>query len=413
MGSRQTVGVLTVILDNKPFDDVSADDILALIPEVAENRRLDYKRSLPENNEKSIRSFLNDVCALANSAGGWLIYGIDEERDEDGSKTGIPCEVCGVGEVNEDEAIRDWQQRITQAIEPRLIGHRVDFINGFEDGKKVMVVFVQKSLFAPHRTNYKGVKEFYLRHDRFNMPMEMTEIRHGFVEAKQVPQKIDEFRRLRVMQILAGETPIEVLTEPPVFVCHLIPLSSFAEDAAVDITRITGQNPMRVMGSSVGSGRLNADGYLYSSVRGADYARAYVQVYRNGTIEMVSTERDIVRGMSGGIPLLPSQWQEQEFIAFVGAAIDLLKYLGVQPPIYIGLSLLRVKGVAMALPQNRFFDQGQLIDKDKLIIPTVTSETMDEPVDRLLHPAFNAIWQASGMPKSIYYNEDGDWAPSR
>lgn len=399
-----------MVLDGKTFDQLTHEDILALIPEVAENRRLDYKRSLPEDSEKGVRSFLNDVCALANSAGGWLIYGIDEERDEDNNKTGVPSEVCGVGDVNEDEAIRDWQQRITQAIEPRLIGHRVGFINGFEDGKKVMVVFIQKSLIAPHRTNYRGVKEFYLRHDRFNMPMEMTEIRHAFVEAKEVPQRMDEFRRLRAMQILAGETPIDLLTKTPVFVCHLIPLSSFAEDAAVDVTSITGQNAMRVMGSSVGSGRLNADGYLYCSGRSADYERAYVQVYRNGTIEMVSTVRDIAtRAQNNGAPVLPSQWQEKEYIAFVRSAIDLLKYLGVQPPVYIGLALLRVKGTAMALPQMRFFDNAALIDKDTLIVPTVTSDTLDEPVDRLLHPAFDAVWQASGMPQSIYYDDDGNW----
>ena len=110
-----------MILDGKPFDELTAGDIHALIPEVAENRRLNYKRALPENNEKGVRRFLNDVCALANSAGGYLIYGIDEERDEDNNKTGVPSEVCGVGDINEDEAIRDWQQRITQAIEPRLV----------------------------------------------------------------------------------------------------------------------------------------------------------------------------------------------------------------------------------------------------------------------------------------------------
>lgn len=401
-----------MILDSKPFDQLTAEDILALIPEVAENRRLDYKRSLPENNEKSVRSFLDDVCALANSAGGYLIYGIDEERDEDGNKTGVPSEVCGVGDVNEDEAIRDWQQRMTQAIEPRLIGHRVGFINGFEDGKKVMVVFVQKSLFAPHRTNYKGVKEFYLRHDRFNMPMEMTEIRHAFVEAKEVPQRIDEFRRLRAMQILAGETPTELLNGCAVFLCHAIPLSSFADDAAVDVTAIK-QNTMPAIATDTSYRRLNADGYLFFLSPDNDSCRGYVQVFRSGVVEMCATVADQPRADQFGVNSLSSQWLEAGFIKFVAACLTLLTEMGVQPPVYIGLGLLRVKGARMYRPDRFFHDNNDWIDKDTLLVPTVTSETLTEDAGRLIRPALDAIWQASGMIGSPNYNDDGDWAPSR
>jgi len=267
--------------------------------------------------------------------------------------------------------------------ELHLIGHRVDFIDGFEDGKKVMVVFVQKSLFAPHRTNCKGVKEFYLRHGRFNMPMEMTEIRHAFVEAKEVPQRIDEFRRLRAMQILAGETPIPLLDEWAVYVCHLLPLSFFAPDASVDVTTLGRHSAVDIMGRSVGGGRLNADGFLFYHGVTEDYSRGYLQVYRTGAIEFAATHHDIPRQTQRGTLGLASQWQEKGFIASVASSMDILRGLGVQPPAYIGLSILRVKGVAMIRPQ-RFWDGGDLIDKDQLIIPTVTSETLSEPVHQLL-----------------------------
>jgi len=397
-----------VILDSKPFDQLTAEDILALIPDVSENRRLDYKKSLPEDGEKGVRSFLNDVCALANSAGGWLIYGVDEERDEDGSKTGVPSEVCGVGDVKEDEAIRDWQQRITQAIEPRIIGHRVDFIGGFEDDKRVMVVYIPKSLFAPHRTNYKSVKEFYVRHDRNNLPMDIGEIRHAMVEAKEVPQRIDEFRRKRVMQILAGETPIPLLDEWTIFVGHLLPLSHFASDAAVDVATLGRHSTVNIMSRSVGGGRLNADGFLFSHGVTEDYSRGYLQVYRSGAVEFAATHHDIPSNTQRGTLGLASQWQEKGFIASVASSLDILRGLGVQPPVYIGLSVLRVKGVVMIRPQ-RYFDEGDLIDKDHLIVPVVTSDTLDEPVDRLLRPAFDAVWQASGLATSPYYNEEGTW----
>lgn len=395
-------------LDGKPFDQLTHEDILALIPDVAEGRRLDYKKALPDNTEKGVRSFLNDVCALGNSAGGWLIYGVDEER-EDESKTGVPSEVCGVGEVNEDEAIRDWQQRITQAVEPRLIGHRVGFINGFEDGKKVMVVYVPKSLFAPHRTNYKGVKEFYVRHDRNNLPMDIGEIRHSFVEAKEVPQRIDEFRRLRAMQILAGETPIELLDVGAVFTCHVIPLSSFSDEAAIDVTAIE-RTTMPTHGGHTSYGRLNADGYLYHSPVDNDSYRGYVQVFRAGVIELCDSATDQPRPDQFGVLTLSAQWLEKWFIEFVSSALALLSDSGVQPPVYIGIGLMRVKGASMPR-EDRIWHRGvDTIDKDILLVPTVTSETMSEDAGRLLRPALDAIWQASGIARCPNYNDEGNWS---
>ncbi|MHB8739808.1 MAG: AlbA family DNA-binding domain-containing protein [Coriobacteriia bacterium] len=179
-------------LDGKPFDQLKHEDILALIPAVQENRRLDYKQALPEGNDRGAKDFLADVCAMANSAGGYLVYGVEEARDEDNKQTGVPLSVCGVAEVNEDAFKLAWQQRIAENIEPRIIGHHMRFVDGFEDGKKVMLVQVPKSLFAPHRINYGGKKEFYVRHDGGNMPMGIGEIRHAFVEGKELPQRIDE-----------------------------------------------------------------------------------------------------------------------------------------------------------------------------------------------------------------------------
>lgn len=107
-----------MLLDDKPFEQLTAADIQALIPAVSEGRRIDYKRELPDDREKSIRSLLNDVCAFANSAGGYLVYGVEEEQDEDGNNTGVPFRVCGIGNVTFDQVQLAWEQRIKQNIEP-------------------------------------------------------------------------------------------------------------------------------------------------------------------------------------------------------------------------------------------------------------------------------------------------------
>jgi len=398
-----------MLLDSRPFEQLTAADILALIPDVAENRRLDYKQAIPEDGEKSVRSFLNDVCALANSAGGYLIYGVGEERDENEEKTGVPSSVCGVAETNEDNAILDWQQRINQCIEPHIIGHRIGFVGGFDDGKKVMLVYVPKSLFAPHRVTYKGSRDFYIRHDRGNQLMGMSEIRHAFVEAKEVPQRIDEFRRLRVSQILAGETPIELLNGCAIFAAHVIPLSSFSDSAGVDVTAIYRRREMPTIGGVTDHSRLNADGYLFHYDTVNDSFRGYIQLFRTGVIELSETVANEPRPDDKDIMSLSSGWLEKGFIKFVAESLSLLEDLGVQPPVYVGLSLMRVKGASMYQTRSLFPRPTPLIDKDTLIIPTVTSETMTEDAGKLIRPALDGIWQASGTERSPNYNEKGEW----
>jgi hypothetical protein len=401
-----------MMLDDKPFDSISADDILDLVPDVAEGRRIDYKASLPEDGEKGVRSFLADVCALANSAGGFLLYGVGELRDETGVPTGIPDSVCGIGAANGDATIRAWQQRITQSIEPVVIGHRVRIVDGFGDQSRVMLVYVPKSLLGPHRVNYQGKKDFYVRHDRSNLPMDIGEIRQAFVEAREIPQRVDELRRLRISQILAGETPVELLPDTPIFACHVIPLSSFSPDAAVDVAGLQGHKSIDLMDQGAGNGRLNADGFLFRCGMDGDHCRCYAQVYRSGVIETAATFADVASLRPGRrVPLLPSQWQEAGFIRTLSDAVGLLRDLNVPPPVYVGLALLRVRGMAMALPQ-RFFEQGQPIDKDLLIVPVVTSETLAEEPAGLLRPAFDAVWQASGYPASPYYGAAGNWSSS-
>jgi len=313
-------------------------------------------------------------------------------------------------DVNSDATIRAWQQRITQSIEPSVIGHRIRIIDGFERARRVMLVYIPKSLLGPHRVNYQGKKDFYVRHDRSNLPMDIDEIRQAFVEAREIPQRVDDLRRLRISQILAGETPVELLFNTPVFVCHAVPLSSFSAGVAVDVTSLQGHRAVRVMDSSAVSGRLNADGFLFRGGMDGEYGRGYMQVYRSGVAEMAATIADVATVRPGrSVPLLPSQWQEEGFIRSVSDLMGLLRELHVTPPVYLGLSLLRVRGLAMALPQ-RYFEHAQPIDKDLLIVPVVTSETMVEETARLLHPAFDAIWQASGFPTSPYYDVDGNWS---
>jgi predicted HTH transcriptional regulator len=54
---------------------------------VREDRQLDFKEILPGNSDDDKREFLSDVTSFAKAAGGDLIFGIRDRR-EDGKSTG-------------------------------------------------------------------------------------------------------------------------------------------------------------------------------------------------------------------------------------------------------------------------------------------------------------------------------------
>ena len=409
-----------MILDDKPFEDISAGDILSLIPGIPEGHRLDYKRDLPAEGAKGIRDFLADVSALANTAGGLLLYGVEEGRD-DSDKTGLPTGVCGVdAPKNEEVFIAAWQGRTTdtQLIEPRLIpAPRFRFIDGFPGGKKVLVVFVQKSLLAPHWCRYEEkARKFYIRHECNNMLMDIGEVRHAFVEARQIPERVDDFRRLRASQILANEAPLP-LGDGFTVVIHLLPLSSFAADApSLDTMMLAGRTAMRCLGRNAYANRPNFDGMLFSNSSNEGVARCYSQVYRYGAVEIVqaqSRELEKQQVESTGAAFIRARMLERDVIETVTDWLEVLSELQAQPPVFVCLSLLRVKNMVLVSGDRESLYKGDVediprIDKDMLFIAPVIAEVLAADVGRLLKPAFDVLWQASGRAKSLFYNAEGD-----
>ena len=74
----------------KRLEDIAEDDLIALIEDqVREGRTIDYKRELPRGDDKSKKEFLADVSSFANTSGGDLIYGMDEEE-------ALPTEIVGL-----------------------------------------------------------------------------------------------------------------------------------------------------------------------------------------------------------------------------------------------------------------------------------------------------------------------------
>lgn len=128
------------------------DDIRALVAaRTAEGTYLEFKRDLPHPDAGGRHEFLADVSAFANSGGGDLVYGIDE--DGEGRATAF---VAQAG--NADDEVRRLQDVLLNGIEPRVPGLQVQAV--VVAGGFVVIVRAPQSWAGPHRVKSNSTSSF-------------------------------------------------------------------------------------------------------------------------------------------------------------------------------------------------------------------------------------------------------------
>jgi hypothetical protein len=150
---------------------------------IEESIIIEYKRSGSlERNPRKIDEISKDVSAFANSSGGIIIYGIEEENH-------VPK---GYSFIDGNEFTKEWLENIIDSnIFPKiqeLIIHPIRFNN--EILKSIYVIEIPKSKSSPHMAN-KG-NRYYRRYNFKSVPLEEYEVRNLYFKSEQTVLKIDE-----------------------------------------------------------------------------------------------------------------------------------------------------------------------------------------------------------------------------
>lgn len=111
----------------------------------------------PNQCQKFLSSISPDLCSFANSGGGMLVLGIDEDK-----KTAVRAVSCGgIPAVRGRERMLKWLQDILpNYLDPKLSDFDVYEIasgDGLEEGKSVFVIDIRSSSRAPHQVRGTGV----------------------------------------------------------------------------------------------------------------------------------------------------------------------------------------------------------------------------------------------------------------
>ncbi len=385
-----------MILD-KPLEGITEVDLdLLKATGEAEGRTLDYKLAV----HTDAWDFRADISALANTSGGHLILGIEEQG-------GVPWDIPGLPPSPDSDAVKlRLEQILGSNIEPRLpqIGMRhVPLSNG----NWCLVVRVPASWAQPHAVVRDQSRKFWARHSSGNYVMDVGQLRLAFTLSANVEERIRDFRiqRLNFLQS-AGEGLVRE-------VFHLIPISAFTTATQFDLSSIrkSGRYTSDLTRWGTAS-RYTLDGLLFRQVRSGGRVPEgnYALFFRNGIVEAVETETSDPTDRRPR--RFPGFDYDQRLVENLHRLLSIQKGLGVAPPIFLLLTFIGVKGWSVWVDTSKYHvDDPHPIDRDVLPLTATMIEDYATQLQVFIKDTLDELWQASGWSRSLSYDEDGNWVP--
>lgn len=170
---------------NTPPESWKEEDLKKICDEKhPESQRLDYKRELKLITSEDTCELLKDVTALANSLGGVLIYGIEEEKDRNlGSVAGKLCPMQDINVI--DRASRIINGCVSPGMKFYL--HKItDSDSGF-----YLIINIPQSCIKPHAFHKKDRIRWYIRRHQNNFEMTEPEIREMYFQTLSSRETIE------------------------------------------------------------------------------------------------------------------------------------------------------------------------------------------------------------------------------
>jgi hypothetical protein len=390
----------------KPLEAITESDLEDLVKTgERESRTLEFElqpieKSSDEKKEKENRAeFLKDVTAFANTLGGDIIYGMAEDK-------GVATKVLGFDISNIDAEIRRLTQLLSSQSEPPLSDVRFWPIS-LSNGKQALVLRVPRSWIGPHRVKINH--KFFSRNSSGASEMDVWELRTAFLSSN-IEKEIKDFRaeRMKAIETCGATNPYPVPLNLGVReVLHLIPWSAFADSRILDIYAQNIQS--QVAGIGIGGQRLtpNIDGLIsYAEYLGR---QGYTQLFRNGIAEAVRVYSETIELQGPNkhpCPYIPSLSHEKKIMESLGQYLSLMKLLDLSSPIVIALSFTNAKDALFYLSPEWGGARGPL-PVDRLMIPEVRMNALDQEPSTVLRPVFDMVWNAFGAERSPYYDNEG------
>lgn len=215
-------------INDKTFDKWEVSDLYTILNEETfrECEYIDYKRNFAfleckDKNDKKKKQdeFRHDICSFANSEGGYLFFGIEEEG-------GIPTNLSGVEIQDENTDKFELDRRNENSLILPVIP-QIDYrFFKLENGKYIIVIHIAKGFHRPYvcRDN-SGEFKFYMRRGNKKESMSYTEIRMMFNQSLALADEIKRFRKEKANDIIRDKVDEETKQYHPFALIQIIPES--------------------------------------------------------------------------------------------------------------------------------------------------------------------------------------------
>ncbi|UCG48457.1 MAG: ATP-binding protein [Phycisphaerales bacterium] len=379
---------------DKPFGStVEESDLRRLIrAERAADRTIDYEEDLSLDRAGQKEGFLKHVGSFANSLGGDVIYGIRKEG-------GLPVELCGV-EVDNFEALKqELESLVRDCTEPPVEGVEIGCVRLSESSRAAIVVRVPRSHYPPHMVKTGSIGAIYGRSAAGADPLDVAQLRQLFLLSETSVKQVRDFCAERISLIVGNETPVKLHYKPRIVV-HVVPFGAFARGRMYDLSVLDGaEAKLPNIQYGVARGWYNLEGY-YTCSPAEPPVLSYTQAFRNGIIEAVYNHH--AEGLTE--PELVGRQIHVSYEKRVSDSVSELaavqQMLGVEPPIFVVLSLVGVRGCKLARefdsPEHDI-DGARIFERDVLSLPEVMLERFDCDVDSRMRPVFDIVRNAAGL----------------
>jgi hypothetical protein len=277
-------------------------------------------------------------------------------------------------------------------------------------GKSVLVFSIPKSWYGPHIVWTDKRSNFFSRNADHKFEMSVSELRGAFNNSDSLPERIIKFRNERLGRVLAEGLAMPLFGKRRL-VIHLVPESAFANIPQSPLEAVANVLQQALAPTSFTSdgfaSRWTLDGFMkYEAGRGAPDSRgcqSLVTVFRNYSIEAVDAavlddtrhQGHLSTGVTGRI------------VKYVRQYTEVLTKLKMEPPIYVFVALLNLKG--MTLTDGNFIRNYYPFSDENLIFREVKFDDLNEDAGKKLQPVFDALWNAAGEQNCHLYSKDGQF----
>lgn len=158
--------------------------------------------------------------------------------------------------------------------------------------------------------------------------------------------------------------------------------------------------------------QYNLEGYLiFNESYDKNFYVSYTQIFRNCIIEAISTDFSYLSDEKKSYFIY--QCYENTLIQGLKRYLKLFSLMNDFTPIIVFTTIINIRGYIMEYNPGFGRSFGNPIDRDNLILPEVMIEDYNVDLYQVMKPIFDTVWNAAGYPRSLNYDEQGNWSRNK